>query len=252
MNIDARRTPLNGWLVAVQHSRGLMKVTYYGHSCFAVQVAKRTLLFDPFITGNELAKKINPKEIAADYILISHGHADHLADALEIGMRTGATLISNYELTVWFGKQGWQKSHPLNHGGGHRFDFGRVKFVNAIHSSGLPDGSYGGNPGGFVIQSDEGNFYYCGDTALTVDMKLIGESVNLRFAALCIGDNFTMDVDDAIKAAEFIHCNQILGLHYNTFPPIQIDQQRALAKFKQAGKELHLLQPGASHDFQSR
>src|SRR5262249_41773346 len=148
-----------------------MKVTYYGHACFAAEVANRTLLFDPFITGNELAKKINPKHIAADYILISHGHADHMADAMDIAKHTDAMLISNYELTVWFGKQGWQKSHPLNHGGGHRFDFGRVKFVTAIHSSGLPDGTYGGNPGGFVIESAQGNFYYSGDTALTMDMK---------------------------------------------------------------------------------
>jgi len=226
-----------------------MKVTYYGHACFAAEVANRTLLFDPFITGNELAKKINPKNIAADYILISHGHADHMADALDIAKRTGAMLISNYELTVWFGKQGWQTSHPLNHGGGHRFDFGRVKFVTAIHSSGLPDGTYGGNPGGFVIESEQGNFYYSGDTALTMDMKLIGESTGLKFAALPIGDNFTMDVDDAIKAAEFVRCDHILGLHYNTFPPIQIDERKAVERFKNAKKELVLLQPGASHDF---
>jgi len=226
-----------------------MKVTYYGHACFAAEVANRTLLFDPFITGNELAKKINPKNIAADYILISHGHADHMADALDIAKRTGATLISNYELTVWFGKQGWQKSHPLNHGGGHRFDFGRVKFVTAIHSSSLPDGTYGGNPGGFVIESEHGNLYYSGDTALTMDMKLIGDSTVLKFAALPIGDNFTMDVDDAIKAAEFVRCDKILGLHYNTFPPIQIDERKAVERFKNAKKELQLLQPGTSHDF---
>jgi L-ascorbate metabolism protein UlaG (beta-lactamase superfamily) len=226
-----------------------MKVTYYGHACFAAEVANRTLLFDPFITGNELAKKINPKNIAADYILISHGHADHMADALDIAKRTGATLISNYELTVWFGKQGWQKSHPLNHGGGHRFDFGRVKFVTAIHSSSLPDGTYGGNPGGFVIESEHGNLYYSGDTALTMDMKLIGDSTVLKFAALPIGDNFTMDVDDAIKAAEFVRCDKILGLHYNTFPPIQIDERKAVERFKSAKKELQLLQPGTSHDF---
>jgi len=226
-----------------------MKVTYYGHACFSVKVANRFLLFDPFITGNELAKKIKLDEIPADYILISHGHSDHMADAAAIAKRTGATLISNYELTVWFGKQGWQKSHPLNHGGGHRFDFGRVKLVNAIHSSSLPDGTYGGNPGGFIIESAEGTFYYSGDTALTMDMKLIGESVRLTFAALCIGDNFTMDVEDAVKAADFVHCDEILGLHYNTFPPIQIDEASAAEKFKAAKKHLHLLQPGESHDF---
>ena len=190
-----------------------MRVTYYGHACFAAQVAGRTRLFDPFISENELAKGVNVQTIPADYILISHGHADHMADATAIARRTGATIISNYEITVWFGKA---------------FDFGRVQFVNAIHSSSLPDGTYGGNPGGFVVSSAEGNFYYSGDTALTLDMRLIGEATRLKFAALCIGDNFTMGVDDAIKAAEFVRCNEVLGLHYNTFPPIRIDTHAAV------------------------
>jgi L-ascorbate metabolism protein UlaG (beta-lactamase superfamily) len=229
--------------------RGNMKVTYYGHACFAVQLANRALLFDPFITGNELARNIDIGKIPADYILVSHGHADHLADAADIARRTGATLISNFEITVWFGKQGVEKTHPLNHGGGYQFDFGRVQFVNAIHSSSLPDGAYGGNPGGFVIESSQGNFYYAGDTALTLDMKLIGESKRLAFAALPIGDNFTMGVEDALRASDFVGCNQVLGLHYNTFPPIMIDSAAALAKFKAAGKTLHLLSPGQCHDF---
>jgi L-ascorbate metabolism protein UlaG (beta-lactamase superfamily) len=226
-----------------------MKVTYYGHACFAAEVAGKTLLFDPFITGNELAKAIDINKVPADYILISHGHEDHMADAAAIAKRTGATLISNYEVTVWFGKQGLQKTHPLNHGGGYRFDFGRAKFVNAIHSSSLPDGTYAGNPGGFVIESSEGNFYYSGDTALTMDMKLIGESTRLTFAALPIGDNFTMGVEDAIRAADFVHCNRVLGLHYNTFPPITIDGEAAIMAFKAAGKELCLLSPGESQQF---
>jgi L-ascorbate metabolism protein UlaG (beta-lactamase superfamily) len=226
-----------------------MKITYYGHSCFAAQIGNKTLLFDPFITGNELASKIDINKIPADYILISHGHSDHISDAANIAKRTGATIISNFEIVQWFGKQGLQKSHPLNHGGGHEFDFGRVKFVNAIHSSSLPDGTYGGNPGGFVIESRDGNFYYSGDTALTMDMKLIGESVELRFAALCLGDNFTMDFADAIKAAEFVKCREVLGLHFDTFPPIQIDHRAALDKFKASGKNLHLLAPGESRDF---
>ena len=226
-----------------------MKVTYYGHSCFAAQVANKTLLFDPFITGNELAKAIDVDKVPADYILISHGHADHMADAAGIAKRTGATIVSNYEVTEWFGKQGLPRTHPLNHGGGWRFDFGRVKFVNAIHSSSLPDGTYGGNPGGFVVESDEGNFYYSGDTALTMDMKLIGESTPLRFAALCIGDNFTMGIDDAIKAAQYVRCKEVLGLHYNTFPPIRIDPPAAVERFDAAHQHLHLLLPGESHNF---
>lgn len=226
-----------------------MKVTYYGHSCFAVQTSNRNLLFDPFITGNELARNVDPKKIEADFILISHGHADHMADTAAIAKRTGATIISNYELTVWFGTQGLPKSHPLNHGGGHQFDFGRVKFVNAIHSSSLPDGTYGGNPGGFVVETAQGNFYYSGDTALTMDMRLIAESTKLTFAALCLGDNFTMNVDDAVKASDFIGCDDILGLHYDTFPPIKIDHRAAIEKFKAAHKRLHLLAPGHSREF---
>jgi L-ascorbate metabolism protein UlaG (beta-lactamase superfamily) len=172
-----------------------------------------------------------------------------MADAADIARRTGATIISNYEVTEWFGKQGLPKTHALNHGGGWRFDFGRVKYVSAIHSSSLPDGAYGGNPGGFVVESAEGNFYYSGDTALTMDMKLIGESTRLIFAALCIGDNFTMGIDDAIKAAEFVRCHDILGLHYNTFPPIKIDPSAAVEKFRAAQQRLHLLLPGETHNF---
>ena len=226
-----------------------MKVIYYGHACFSVAVGGKTLLFDPFITGNPRTKNIDVKTVPADFILVSHGHGDHVGDAVEIAKRTGATIVSNYEVTVWFGKQGLTRTHPLNHGGGWRFDFGRVKFVNAIHSSSLPDGTYGGNPGGFVVESADGNFYYSGDTALTMDMKLIGEATELKFAALCIGDNFTMGIDDAIKAAEFVCCHEILGLHYNTFPPIKIDAPAAIEKFKAAGQHLHLLLPGATHTF---
>jgi L-ascorbate metabolism protein UlaG (beta-lactamase superfamily) len=226
-----------------------MQVTYYGHACFGVQVNGKSLLFDPFIRGNELARAIDINRIPADYILISHGHGDHIADAPDIARRTGATLISNFEITVWLGKQGLTKTHPLNHGGSWQFDFGRVKYVNAIHSSSLPDGSFGGNPGGFVVESAGGNFYYSGDTALTMDMKLIGESTKLKFAALPIGDNFTMDVEDAIRAADFVRCNVVLGLHYDSFAPIKIDRAAAVAKFKAAGKQLHLLAPGATQDF---
>ncbi|HLH53885.1 MAG TPA: metal-dependent hydrolase [Verrucomicrobiae bacterium] len=226
-----------------------MKITYYGHACFTAQVAGKTLLFDPFITGNELAKDIDVQKIPADYILISHGHSDHIGDAAAIAKRTGATLVCNFEITQWFASQGLKKSHPLNHGGGHQFEFGRVKFVNAIHSSSLPDGTYGGNPGGFVVETKEGNFYYSGDTALTMDMKLIGESTSLRFAALCMGDNFTMDFKDAIKAPDFVQCSEILGLHYDTFPPIQMDHAAAIESFRAAGKRLHLLKPGAAREF---
>jgi L-ascorbate metabolism protein UlaG (beta-lactamase superfamily) len=227
-----------------------MNLTYYGHACFAVEIADRTLLFDPFISGNPLAAAINPQSLKADYILISHGHADHLADAVAIAKRTGATIVASYEVSQWLGRQGAPKTLPVNHGGGCQLDFGRVKFVNAIHSSSLPDGSYGGNPGGFVVQSGAGNFYYSGDTALTRDMELVGESARLTFAVLCIGGNFTMDVDDAVRAAKFVACDDIVGVHYDTFPPIVIDHEKAVEKFRAAGRRLHLLKIGASHEFQ--
>ena len=201
-------------------------------------------MFDPFISPNELAKKIDVTKINADYILVSHGHEDHIADAIAIAKRTNAKVVSNYEIVTWLGSKGVSNGHPMNHGGWRAFDFGRVKYVGAIHSSVLPDGTYGGNPGGFIIESKAGSFYYSGDTALTWDMKLIPEYANLDFALLPVGDNFTMGIDDAIKASDFIQCNKIIGLHYDTFGFIVIDHQKAVRKFKDAGKELTLMKIG--------
>lgn len=226
-----------------------MKTTYLGHSCFSVEVGGKTILFDPFITPNPLAAAIDISQLPADYILVSHGHDDHTEDAVTIAKRTGATLIANYEVGLWLEAKGAPKVHAMNHGGTVKLDFGWAKLVNAVHSSTMPDGSPGGHPAGFVIETGEGNFYYSGDTALTLDMKLIGESTKLKFAALCIGDYFTMGPDDAVKAAEFVRCDQILGVHFDTFPPIKIDHATAKAKFTAAGKTLHLLRPGESIDF---
>jgi len=172
-----------------------------------------------------------------------------MADALTIAKRTGALIITNFEVAEWLGKQGAPKVHPMNPGGSMKLDVCRVKFVNAIHSSSFPDGSYGGNAGGFVVESDEGNFYYSGDTALTLDMKLIGESTKLKWAALCVGDNFTMGPEDAIRAAEFVNCNEVLGVHYDTFPPIKIDHKATIEKFAAKGKKLHLMKAGETRDF---
>jgi len=219
-----------------------MQFTFYGHACFAVEVGGKNLLFDPFISPNEKASAIN--EIEADYILISHGHEDHIADVERIAKRTGAKLISNYEIITWFGKKGLENGHPMNLGGIWEFDFGTVKYVNAFHSSSFPDGSYAGNPGGFIITTKEKTFHYTGDTALTMDMKLIGEHEKLDFAVLPIGDNFTMGVKDAVIAADYIKCNKIIGIHYDTFGYIEIDHAKAIADFKAKGKELILLKIG--------
>jgi L-ascorbate metabolism protein UlaG (beta-lactamase superfamily) len=226
-----------------------MKLTYFGHSCFAVETAGKTLLFDPFISPNELAKSIDVDAIAADYILISHGHFDHVSDAVGIATRTGATVIANFEVATWIGKQGVTNVFPMNHGGGAAFDFGRVKYVNAVHSSSLPDGSYGGNPGGFVVDTkDDGVFYFAGDTALTTDMRLIGEEFRLRFAVLPIGDVFTMGAADAAKAAGLVGCDHVIGVHYDTFPPIRIDHAVARATFDATGRQLHLLAIGETRE----
>ena len=152
-----------------------MKFTYYGHACFAVQAGGKNLLFDPFISPNPLASKIDMKTVAAGFILVSHGHGDHVADVVEIANRTGATVIAPFEVGTWFEGKGVKNVQSMNHGGAAKTAFGRVKLTSAIHSSSMPDGSYGGNPCGFVVESADGNFYYSGDTALTLDMKLVGE-----------------------------------------------------------------------------
>lgn len=226
-----------------------MKLTYYGHSCFGVEVKDKKLVFDPFITPNELAKDINLEEIEADYILVSHGHQDHIADAVKLAENTNATIISNFEIISWFNNQGVEGGHPMNHGGGFDFDFGRVKYVNAVHTSSFPDGSYAGNPGGFLIMSEGKSFYFAGDTALSLDMQLIPRFTRLDLAILPIGDNFTMGVEDALMASDFIECDKILGVHYDTFGYIKIDHEAAKQKFSDAGKELILLEIGGSMDF---
>jgi len=225
-----------------------MKITFYGHACFGVEIGGKHLLFDPFISGNPLAKNIDISTIAADYIFLSHGHEDHVLDAEVIAKRTGATIVATFEIVTWYGAKGVE-GHPMNIGGSWNFPFGKVKFVNAIHSSVLPDGTYGGNPGGFVIESKEGNFYFAGDTALTYDMKIIPlTSAPLDFAILPIGDNFTMGFDDASIAAGWGDTNKVIACHFDTFGFIVVDKDEAKKAFAKRSQELTFLNIGESID----
>jgi len=220
-----------------------MKLTYYGHACFSVEVNGKTLLFDPFITGNELAKDIDVESVPADYILLTHAHQDHILDAIPISKRTGAPVIAPFEVASWAESNGAAGAMPMNHGGARKLDFGRVKMTNAIHSSSFPDGSYGGHPSGYVVESassDEAAFYFAGDTALMADMKLIAEAHDIHFAVLPIGDNFTMGAEDAARAAALVGTTRVVGVHYDTFPPIEIDKDEARAAFQKADIMLHL------------
>lgn len=219
-----------------------MKITFYGHACIGIKIKDVNILVDPFITGNEKASHIDIDTIKADYILLTHAHQDHILDVEAIAKRTGALIVSNYEIVVHYQNLGF-KGHPMNHGGSWNFDFGHVKYVNAIHTSSFPDGSYGGQPGGFVIEADK-TIYIAGDTALTYDMKLIGKQFNLDLAVLPIGDNFTMGIEDAILASDFVACNKVLGYHFDTFGYIEIDHDAAKAKFNSQSKTLNLLNIG--------
>lgn len=225
-----------------------MKVTYYGHSCFDVEIKGKHLLFDPFISPNPLASKIKIDEIKADYLLLSHAHGDHVADAETIAKRTGAMLISNYEICMYYAKKGINTFRPMNTGGSFSTPEFTVKSVNAVHSSSFEDGANGGSPGGFVISSQEGNFYYAGDTALTPDMKLIGEEIELNFAMLPIGDNFTMGFKDAIVAADYVKCNNIVAMHYNTFDLIKVDTTEVKQTFEKAGKKITFIEIGETKE----
>lgn len=223
-----------------------MKITYYGHACFSVVAGGKNILFDPFISGNELAKNVNIEEIKADYILVSHGHFDHTQDVIAIAQRTGALVLCGWELYDYFSKEGLKSVHPINPGGKFTFDFGTVKAVIAQHSSSLPNGKYAGVASGFVLKTANGNFYYSGDTALTLDMTLIPKWATLDFAVFPIGDGLTMGIDDAIEAANFVNATKVIGVHYDTFGFIKINKTDAIQQFNDAGLSLYLPEIGNS------
>ncbi|MHC5354104.1 metal-dependent hydrolase [Myroides sp. LJL115] len=225
-----------------------MKITYYGHACLGIQVDNIHIVVDPFISGNPLqaAKAIDLEKIKADYILITHAHEDHVLDVLTLAeINPNAVIVSNAEIAGYYGAKGL-KTHPMNHGGAWEFDFGKLQYTSAVHSSSFADGTYGGEPGGFILTHNQKSIYIAGDTALSMDMKLIPMFTKLDLAILPIGDNFTMGIDQGVVAADFLQCDKILGYHYDTFGFIVIDHQKAKQAFLDRAKELILLPIGDS------
>ncbi|HOY14261.1 MAG TPA: metal-dependent hydrolase [Saprospiraceae bacterium] len=221
-----------------------MKLTFLGQSCFLIETMGKKLIIDPMIKSNPLASEIKVEDIKVDYVLLTHGHYDHVADAQQIATNNDAIIISNFEIVGWYEQKGL-KGHGMNLGGKFKFDFGMIKYVVGIHSSMLPDGTYGGASGGFVISNDEATIYFAGDTALTMDMQLIPKTCPpLDLAVLPVGDNFTMGYEDAIIASDFIACDQIVGCHFDTFPPIKIDHEVVRKAFKDQNKTIILPQIG--------
>lgn len=224
----------------------VVELTYHSHACFGVTVDDTKLLIDPFLSGNELAD-VGPEEVEADYILISHGHGDHVGDTVAIAQRTGAMTISNYEIMGWLQGQGVARAHPLHIGGGFDFPFGRVKLTIAHHGSALPDGSYGGNPAGFLLTLAGKKIYHACDTGLFYDMKLIGEE-GLDVAILPIGDNFTMGPDDALRAVKLLLPKVVIPIHYDTFDVIKQDPHAFAARVEaETLAKCVVLKPGESY-----
>ncbi len=221
------------------------KITWFGHASLGLEVGGYKLLVDPYFTDNPAAS-ITAKDATADYILITHGHFDHVGDAVSVAKRTGATLVSNFEIADWASRQGVQNTHGQHIGGGHTFPFGYLKLTQALHGSGLPDGSYGGNPAGFLITPKDGRkIYITGDTGLFSDMRLIGQE-GIDIAILPIGDNFTMGPDDAYKAVELIMPKHVIPIHFNTWELIAQDAGKWAERVSRLGTKVHVLKPGES------
>ena len=221
------------------------KVTWYGHAAFGLDVGGKRLLIDPFLTDNPTAA-VKPDQVSADYILVSHGHGDHVGDAVDIAKRTKATVISNAEISRWFRAKGIE-THAQHLGGGFTYPFGYLKLTPAMHGSGLPDGSYGGNPAGFLLTTPDGKrLYFACDTGLFGDMRLIGEE-GIDLAALPIGDNFTMGPDDALRAVKLIQPKHVIPIHYNTWGLIAQDPDAWAKRVKaETQAQPHVLKPGES------
>jgi L-ascorbate metabolism protein UlaG (beta-lactamase superfamily) len=223
------------------------KLTYLGHSAFIIEGTKASLVIDPFLSGNPLAKT-KPSDVRVDYVLLTHGHGDHLGDGLEIAKANKAMIIAPNELANYCESKG-ATTHPMHIGGGFNFPFGRVKLTIAHHGSATPDGVYTGNPCGFLITMDGKTLYHTGDTGLFYDMKLIGEMNKIDLALLPIGDNFTMGITDAVKAAEFIQAAKYIPMHYKTFEVIEADPEVFVREVKAKGLNAEVLPIGQSLEY---
>jgi L-ascorbate metabolism protein UlaG (beta-lactamase superfamily) len=223
-------------------------IRFYGHATFTVDADGTRLVVDPYFAPDNPAApaEATADTIEADFILVTHGHGDHISHAATIAKRTGSTVIANFEVAGWLEGQGVENVHAMHVGGGFNYPFGRVKLTVAHHGSQLPDGSYGGDPVGFLIHFNDGSdVYFAGDTGLLYDMKLIGEAGGVDVAVLPIGDNFTMGPADAVKAAQFVKAKRVIPFHYNTWPPIEQDPEAFAQALASAGDiECHILQPG--------
>ncbi|MFZ4863033.1 metal-dependent hydrolase [Sphingobacterium sp. Mn56C] len=221
--------------------------TYYGQSCVAFDFNGTQVLLDPFITHNPLAKDIDVNALNPDYIFLSHAHADHVADLVQVQKNSGATVVAIVETAAWVAKQGLDADKVIayNFGGTLSLPFGKVKMVYALHTNSTPEGDYAGVPCGYVFTVGDKNIYFAGDTGLTMEMKLL-EDLNIDWAFLPIGGFYTMDMYDALKASSFVNCTKIVGVHYNTFPAITIDTAEAQQLFSEAGRELFLPEVGAA------
>ncbi len=221
------------------------KITWLGHSSFQIETNGKTILLDPFLTGNPSAS-VSADAVEADAIIVSHGHGDHVGDTVEIAKRTKALVVANFEIIEWMGKQGIENVHPQHIGGSYQHEFGTVKLTIAHHGSMLPDGSNGGSPCGILLKLDEGTIYFAADTGLFYDMKLIGEE-GVDLAILPIGDNFTMGPEDAVRATKLIEPKRVIPMHYNTWPLIEQDAAAWAHQVRsQTTAEPVVLEPGGS------